>query len=175
MSAAARVIASEGPSATTATIAKEAGVSSGSLFTYFETKAELLNQLYVELKIEMGAVGLEGIPRDSDLRSQMLHMWCNWARWAVKCPEKRRALARLSVWDEITEESRKASGHAVMGIAALLERSRKNGPLRDAPIGLVAALMSAMADATMDFMINDPANAEKHCMTAFDGLWRMLN
>jgi AcrR family transcriptional regulator len=39
MSAAIRVIASEGPGAPTATIAKEAGVSNGSLFTYFETKA----------------------------------------------------------------------------------------------------------------------------------------
>jgi AcrR family transcriptional regulator len=39
MSAAIRVIASEGLGAPTATIAKEAGVSNGSLFTYFETKA----------------------------------------------------------------------------------------------------------------------------------------
>jgi hypothetical protein len=43
MSAAIRVIASQGLGAATATIAKEAGVSNGSLFTYFETKADLLN------------------------------------------------------------------------------------------------------------------------------------
>jgi AcrR family transcriptional regulator len=50
VSAAIRVIAGEGLGAATATIAKEAGVSNGSLFTYFETKADLLNRLYVELK-----------------------------------------------------------------------------------------------------------------------------
>jgi AcrR family transcriptional regulator len=47
MAAAARVIVTHGLSAPTATIAQEAGVSNGSLFTYFETKADLFNQLYL--------------------------------------------------------------------------------------------------------------------------------
>ncbi|CAN7793573.1 TetR/AcrR family transcriptional regulator [Caballeronia sp. LjRoot34] len=174
MSAATRVIAAQGLAAATATIAKEAGVSNGSLFTYFETKADLLNQLYVELKTEMATVGLERLPSDSDARSQLLHMWRHWARWAVCCPEKRRALAQLSVSEDITPQSRMAAHQAMLGIAVLLERSRKNGPLRDAPIGFVSALMSAIGDTTMDFMIADPANADKHCLTGFEAFWRML-
>jgi AcrR family transcriptional regulator len=75
MSAAIRVIAAQGLGAPTATIAKEAGVSNGSLFTYFETKADLLNQLYVGLKTEMGAAALDGLPIDGDIREQMLHVW----------------------------------------------------------------------------------------------------
>ena len=61
MEAATRVIVTEGLRAPTATIAREAGVSSGSLFTYFDTKAELLNQLYLELKTGMAAAALEGL------------------------------------------------------------------------------------------------------------------
>ena len=80
MSAAIRVIAAEGLGAATATIAKEAGVSNGSLFTYFETKAELLNRLYVELKTEMAAVGLEGLPTRNGLRKQAEFMWSHLAR-----------------------------------------------------------------------------------------------
>jgi AcrR family transcriptional regulator len=174
MSAAVRVIAAQGLGAATATIANEAGVSNGSLFTYFGTKADLLNQLYIELKTEMGAAALEGLPRDSDDRSQLLHMWRNWARWATPCPDKRRALAHLSVSDDITPESRKIAHQAMFDVAALLERSRANGALRNAPLGFVSALMSAMADTTMDFMIADPANADQHCQTAFEALWRML-
>ena len=62
MSAATRVIAAQGLGAATATIAREAGVSNGSLFTYFETKADLLNQLYLELKADMGTAALGGLP-----------------------------------------------------------------------------------------------------------------
>jgi AcrR family transcriptional regulator len=174
MAAAVRIIASEGLSAATAAIAKEAGVSNGSLFTYFESKVELLNQLYIELKTEMGTAALKGLPAESDVRSQILHMWRRWLRWAVSYPEKRRALSHLSVSDDITPESQKTGHQAMLGVAALLEQSRKNGPLRDASLGFVSALMNAMADTTMDFMISDPANADKYCMSAFEAMWRML-
>jgi AcrR family transcriptional regulator len=174
MSAAIRQIASQGLGAATATIAKEAGVSNGSLFTYFETKADLLNQLYVELKTEMAAAALDGLPTEADIREQTLHMWSHWLSWATSCPEKRRALAHLSVLDDITSESRQTASHGLVGIAKLLERSRENGPMRDVPLGFVVALMSALAESTMDFMIRDPANADKHCRAAFDAAWRMV-
>src|SRR5580692_4380677 len=175
MSAATRIIASEGLGAPTAAIAKAAGVSNGSLFTYFDTKADLLNHLYLELKSEMAAAALEGLPPGkSGVRAQMRHVWSSWLHWAISCPEKRRTLAQLGVSDEITPEVRDTAHRTMIGVAALLERSRENGALRAAPLGFVSALMSAMADTTMDFMIGDPLNADKHCATAFEALWRML-
>ncbi|MGO8695677.1 MAG: TetR/AcrR family transcriptional regulator [Rectinemataceae bacterium] len=174
LSAAIRVIASQGLGAPTATIANEAGVSNGSLFTYFETKADLLNHLYIELKTEMAAAALDGLPTESDIRQQALHMWSHWLRWATSCPEKRRALAHLAVSDDITPESHRAGKQSMAGIARLLGKSRENGPMRDAPLDFVSALMSALADTTIDFMIQDPANADKHCTAAFDALWRMV-
>jgi AcrR family transcriptional regulator len=174
MSAATRVIATQGLGAPTATIATEAGVSNGSLFTYFETKSDLVNQLYVELKSEMAAAALDGLTTESDLRAQLLKMWIHMLSWATSSPDKRRALAHLAVSDDITPASHQAGKQSMAGIAKLLERSRENGPLRDAPLDFVSALMSALADTTIDFMIQDPANADKHCRAAFDALWRMV-
>jgi AcrR family transcriptional regulator len=174
MAAATRVIVTHGLSAATAMIAQEAGVANGSLFTYFETKADLFNQLYLELKAEMASVALEGLSAEADLRTQVFHIWSNWMGWAVAHPEKRRALAQLGVSDEITPASR-AAGHKTMaGIGELLERSRANGPLRDAPMGFVVAIMNSLADATMDFMIQDPTHAKKHCEVGFEALWRVI-
>jgi AcrR family transcriptional regulator len=174
MSAAIRVIASQGLGAATATIAKEAGVSNGSLFTYFETKAALLNQLYIELKAEKAAVALAGLPTENDIRKQMFHMWSNWLRWATSCPEKRRTLVHLGVSADITSESRQAASDALADVRKILVRSCENGPMRDAPREFVGALMGALADTTIDFMIHDPANADQYCMTSFDALWRMV-
>src|SRR5277367_2934520 len=174
LSAAIRVIAAQGLGAPTATIAKEAGVSNGSLFTYFETKADLLNQLYIALKREMAAAALDGLPTGGDTREQVLHMWSHWLRWAASSPEKRRTLAHLGVSDDITPESREIGHQKMAGIARLLQRSRENGPMRNAPLGFVVALMNAMADATIDFMVSDPANANKHSKAAFEALWRVV-
>ena len=174
MTAATHIIASQGLSAPTALIAKEAGVSNGSLFTYFATKADLLNQLYVALKMEAGAAAVDGLSTKSGAREQMRLMWFQWLHWATSYPDKCRALAQLSVSDEITADSHQAGRRAFAGTATLLEQSRANGPMRDAPIGLVAALMTGVAEATMDFMMRNPANAEAHCAASFDAMWRMI-
>jgi AcrR family transcriptional regulator len=174
MAAATRVIVTQGLSAPTATIAREAGVSNGSLFTYFDTKADMFDQLYLELKTGMASAALEGFPRGAELREQLFHVWSNWMRWAVSNPKKRRALAQLGLSDEIKPMTR-AAGHKTMAsLGELLERSRANGPMRKAPIGFVVAIMNSVAEATMDFMAQDPTNAKKHCKAGFDAVWRMI-
>ena len=172
--AAVSVIASQGLGAPTALIAKQAGVSNGSLFTYFATKADLLNDVYVELKTESAAAALGGLPLRSGTREQMRHMWSQWLHWATAHPDKHRALAHLSVSDDITADSRRAGGHAFAGVARLLEQSRATGPMGDKPSGLVTALMTGIAEAALDVMLRDPARAVAHCEDASDALWRMI-
>jgi len=174
MSAAMRVIVTQGLSAPTAVIAREAGVANGSLFTYFETKVELFNELYVELKAGMASAAMDDLPAKAALRKQVQHVWTNWTRWALAHPDQRRALAVLGVSDDLTAASRAAGHQAMAGIAGMMERCRANGPLRDAPFAFVAALMNSMAETTMDFMVADPANAESHCKTGFDTFWRAV-
>lgn len=174
LAAAARVIAAQGLSAPTAVIAREAGVSNGSLFTYFETKAELFNQLYLTLKTGMAATTLEGLPAKAPLREQFARAWSNWMQWGGSNPGKMRALALLDVSDDIAPRTRAASHEAMAEVADMVERARADGPLRDAPMGFVVGLMNSLAEATMDYMVTDPANADRHCRAGFDAMWRML-
>ena len=174
MDAAIRVFAARGLGAPTAEIAREAKVANGSLFTYFATKTELLNALYIELKSEMAAGGPKDLAPDADVREQMLNLWVRWMDWAARYPERRRTLALLGVSDEISAESRQAGHAAMAGIAKLMERSRANGPMRDVPLPFVVALMSAAADTTIDYIIEDPEHADQHARTGFEALWRMI-
>lgn len=174
LAAATRVIAAQGLDAPTAMIAREAGVANGSLFTYFPTKAELFNQLYFELKAGMAAAALEGFPIGAEPREQAFHVWSRWLNWAACNPERRRALEQLAVSDEITPASRAAAHKTVAGIVALLEQGRAHGPLRDVPMEFVFKIMNSLADATMDFMLQDPGNATRHCRVGFDAFWRAL-
>lgn len=169
-----RVIVTQGLGAPTAVIAKEAGVANGSLFTYFETKADLFNALYLDLKIAMATAALKGFLPDGESRKQYFHVWSNWMAWAVAHPKKRRALALLGVSDEITAKSR-AAGHKTMApMREMLERIHAHGPMRDEPMGLFMALMNSVAEATMDYMVQDKAHADKHCRAGFEALWRMI-
>jgi len=174
MNAAICIIVRQGLSAPTATIAKEAGISNGSLFTYFETKTDLLNQLYLELKMGMAVTALRDLPAKAKLREQAFHVWANWMDWATSHPEKRRALAHLAVSDQITPETRAAGLKIMASFIDLMEQVRNKGSLRNSPMSFVGALMNALAETTMDFMINDPANAKKHCTVGFETFWRAV-
>jgi AcrR family transcriptional regulator len=173
LEAATRIIVMQGLSAPTMVIAKEARVANGSLFTYFATKTDLFNQLYLEIKMEMAA-GVMNFPVNAEVREQFFELWKRWMNWAISNPEKRRAIAQLSVSDEITPETR-AAGHKMMApVADLLERARAHGPMQKVSRVFLVALMNSVAEATMDFMTQDPTNAKKHSKEGFDALWRML-
>lgn len=174
LDAAAKVIVAQGLSAPTATIAKEAGISNGSLFTYFETKADLFNQLYLVLKLEMAGAAMRGYPAEADLREQAFHVWSNWMGWATAAPEKRKAVMQLGVSDQISPETRAAVLQAMAGLLDLMERMRTSGSLRDAPMAFVSALMTTLGETTMDFMIKEPADAKKHCVVGFETFWRAI-
>lgn len=175
LSAATQVIAAEGTGASTAAIATQARVSNGSLFVYFPTKSELLNTLFVDLKTEMGATATTGLDATAEPRKQVRHVWTQWVSWATVGPEKRRALAQLEVADDITAESRVTASAAFGGVANLLERARAGGPASDAPLAFVLTLINAIAEAAIDAILADPAEAETLSPIAFDAIWRVLS
>ncbi|PZP84658.1 MAG: TetR/AcrR family transcriptional regulator [Azospirillum brasilense] len=174
LDAAVRVIVVQGLSAPTAAIAKEAGIANGSLFTYFKTKAELYNQLYIDLKTQIATAALKGFPAKAELRTQLYHAWTNWMAYAVAHPEHRHAMKQLSVSEEITPETRAIVFKNMAELIHLMEQVRLNGPMKNDPQTITGSLITGIFEATMDTMIQDPANAKKHSKTAFNALWRMM-
>ena len=60
------------------------------------------------------------------------------------------------------------------GLAELMERVRAGGAMRDVAMAFVSATINSLAEATMDFMVLDRANAKKHCKVGFEAAWRAL-
>ncbi|HEX7817166.1 hypothetical protein [Dyella sp.] len=119
----------------------------------------------------MASAALEDMPVDVSLREQFEHVWI---RWAVRYPEKRKALAQPVVFNELTATSR-AEGHMAMaGIATLMEQIRKQGAVSAGPFAFVATILNLVADATMDFMRQDPSHADARARAGFEAVWRML-
>src|ERR1700675_1702374 len=112
LEAAAEVVAVLGVSAPTAKIANGAGVAEGTLFTYFANKDELLNLLYVELKMDLRDAMMTGYPAGKSLVERNRHVWDRFISWGSAYPLKRRAMRQLAVSDRITEESKKLVGDA---------------------------------------------------------------
>ena len=172
--AAIALIAERGLGTSTADIAKHAGISNGSVFTYFETKTELFNVIYSELKEELIGTVLAAIPSDQDEKSQLRCFWLARTQWGAANPAKRKVSAQLHVSDTITDASRRAATVSAAPILNLIDQVARRGTLRAAPRSYVVELVEGMAGATMDFMIANPAIAEDVSQAGFDALWQML-
>jgi AcrR family transcriptional regulator len=170
--AATRLFAEEGLNAPTARIAKAAGVAEGTLFTYFASKDELLNQLYLELKGQLRSAMAP--PVRAGLREQVRQAWLSYVAWGVAHPQEHQVLARLGLSDRILEATRAQGLQAFCEVSRLLEAVQAKGGLRDQPQAFVGALMAAMADTTMDFINRDPAAAEPTREAGFAAFWNAI-
>jgi AcrR family transcriptional regulator len=177
LAAATQVVAEQGVGAPTATIAKVAGVAEGTLFTYFTTKDELLNRLYLELKSELSEAMLPPAAvgaKSSDARTRLRLGWQQYVHWGVTYPQKRKVLAQLGVSDRITEQTKAAGQRAFTEINAMLQESVASGALRNVAPTFAGAIMGSLAETTMDFMGRDPAHAEDYATSGFEAFWNAI-
>jgi AcrR family transcriptional regulator len=159
LDAATEAVAALGVSAPTAKIAKSAGVAEGTLFTYFANKDELLNRLYLELKMDLRDAVITGYPAGKSLLDRSRHFWDRYIGWGSAHPLKRRAMRQLAVSDRITEETKKLVGDAFGEVNDMMRECAAGGAMRHQPPSFVSAIMSAIADTTMDFIAREPAQA----------------
>ena len=174
LAAATQVIAEQGIGAPTARIAKLAGVAEGTLFTYFDTKDELLNQLYLEIKAELRDAMMAHYPKAASLQKRTRHVWETYVDWGVAHPQRRRAMAQLSVSDRISEHARAAGMLGFADVNMMIEENIAKGALRDHPPAFVAAIMGSLAETTMDFISRDPAQAERYRNAGFEAFWHAI-
>ncbi|HEX6040326.1 TetR/AcrR family transcriptional regulator [Longimicrobium sp.] len=174
LAAATEVVAEQGLGAPTARIARQAGVAEGTLFTYFGSKDELLNALYLELKGEMRDALMGAFPRGGSVRERAWHVWNAYVEWGVAHPPRRRALAQLAVSDRITPETRARTEAGFGDLSALIAERVAEGALRDQPFAFTAAILGALADMTMDFVIRYPDQAETYTRAGFEAFWRAV-
>jgi AcrR family transcriptional regulator len=174
LEAATEAVAVLGVSAPTAKIARDAGVAEGTLFTYFANKDELLNRLYLELKMDLRDAVITGYPAAKSLIDRSRHFWDRYIGWGSAHPLERRAMRQLAVSDRITEETKRLAGDAFGEVNDMMREWAAGGALRRQPPLFVLAIMSAIADTTMDFIAREPAQAKRYTKAGFDAFWKAV-
>ncbi|MEN8517217.1 TetR/AcrR family transcriptional regulator [Burkholderia sp. RS02] len=177
LAAAARALAEDGATATTARIARLAGVAEGTVFTYFETKDALLNALYLSLKADMREAMMAGFPEDAPAEQAVRHAWNGYVSWGVANPDGRRALQQLGVSGRIDDAHRAAGAEGFGTIRSLLQGQivASRGLTADEAHAFCAALFTSIAETAMESVARDPARADAYREAGFRALWAVLH
>lgn len=88
LEAATQAIAQSGIAASTAVIARNAGVAEGTLFRYFATKDELINTLYLHLKQDLCQSMIMELDRSiTDAKMMTRFIWNSYISWGLNHPD----------------------------------------------------------------------------------------
>lgn len=175
LAAASQAFAERGLGATTARIARLAGVAEGTVFTYFDTKDVLLNELYLTLKAGLRQAMMADFPRDGTPEQRVAHAWNGYVDWGMASPADREALRQLTVSGRVDAEHRAAGSQGFDEIGALLrERLVDSNLSAQEAQAFQGALFVSMAETAMEFISRNPNQADAYRVAGFQALWAAL-
>ena len=173
LDAATRLFAERGlAAAPTSEISRRAGVAEGTLFTYFETKDDLINSLYREIKLELADAMMSDFPRKKNVRTRLRHVWDRYVNWGIANPKQRKVLAQLQVSEVLTKEFRDAGGTPFVEFQTMIRDAIEQRIFRnDLPAELISKSLAALVEATIDLTVANPSKAKAYRDSGFQMFW----
>jgi AcrR family transcriptional regulator len=136
--------------APTAAISAAAGIAEGTLFTYFKTKDELINELYRELRKEMD-LEMVDYPFSADARTRLRYVWDRYLSLAMRFPKRLKVLQQLRVSGRLLKEA-EAPNMAIMELLHTTREAAEKGGIRNVSAEFLVLLFRAQAEATVEFI-----------------------
>ncbi|EAO6194205.1 TetR/AcrR family transcriptional regulator [Salmonella enterica] len=171
LEAATQAIAQSGIAASTAVIARNAGVAEGTLFRYFATKDELINTLYLHLKQDLCQSMIMELDRSiTDAKTMTRFIWNSYISWGLNHPARHRAIRQLAVSEKLTKETEQRADDMFPELRDLCHRSVLMVFMSDEYRAFGDGLFLALAETTMDFA----ARAGEYIALGFEAMWRAL-
>jgi AcrR family transcriptional regulator len=173
LDAATRLFADRGlTAAPTSEISKEAGVAEGTLFTYFQTKDDLINALYREIKLELADAMMSDFPRKKNVGTKLRHVWDRHVNWGIANPKQRKVLAQLTVSEVLSKESRDAGSAPFVEFHAMIRDAIEQRIFRnDVPVELIVKSLAALVEATIDLTVSNRSKAKQYRDSGFQMFW----
>lgn len=173
LDAALRVFAEHGiAGAPTAAISRAAGVAEGTLFTYFKTKDELMNELYLELRQEFSR-HLPDFPHGEDPRTRLRYIWERYLELGARHPEQLRVLAQLRTSGKLFREN-ETPNLALIEVMKVADEVKEGSELGKVPTEYLVLMVRAQAEITVEFINAHPESAAVCRELGFTMLWRGL-
>lgn len=91
-----RVVAARGfHGASMSTVAREAGVATGTAYVHYESKDELVLATYLAVKDDLGRAAVEGVDPTASARERFGRMWRNVHAHLALAPDRARFLVQV--------------------------------------------------------------------------------
>ncbi|WP_052418677.1 TetR/AcrR family transcriptional regulator [Methanolacinia paynteri] len=135
----------------TSLIASEAGVATGTLFHYFATKEELIEELYLDIKREAGNEVRRGTEIRGDLDSDLMKIASNYVFWGIKNPAKIKFMEQFCLSPYVPAGTREEGISNFLFLSEIIESGIKSGKLKPLPVELTIRMATKFLNAIIEY------------------------
>lgn len=174
LNAALRLFVANGVQNTsTAAIAKEAGTASGTLFLYFATKQDLINELVLRIGQEQSNYIKTLLDSSLAARDTFFTIWNGSIRWFLENSESYEYIQQVRdtglVEDAIVQETNKFFDYYYEAI----QKGHREAAIKPYPLEVIGGFLYQDIVATMNIIRSqsDPAKQEEIIQAGFDIFW----
>ena len=142
----------------TASISSMAKVATGTLFHYFDNKENLVNELFLAIKMDFKTAMTQGIKEQKTTKEAIRCIWENALSWSVKNPEKVSFVVQMKASPHgrsLPMDHPVENEHLLWEV---YEEGVANKTLKQAPTELLRALWGGLLWSTMDYFRTRPEN-----------------
>jgi len=136
--------------ASMAKVAKVANVSPATIYLYFESKQDLVNQLYLDVKEAFAEAAFKGYDPNSEVKKSFEKMWLNMAAYKLEHKEEASFLSQCDNTPMIDEETRQEGLKLLTPLFDLWSHGIKEGIIKD----ISPYLLYAFTIYPMAFLMN---------------------
>ncbi len=158
----------------TSKITKHAGVSTGTLFNYFDSKNDLIDEVYMQLRHEQTAHFSAEFPTTGNVKTRFEHIWFRYIDWGVKHPVRYRLLTQMKLSDLISTEAQARSNANLAVAVGTIEDAMAEGVFADISADYLGRLILAQLGSAVEFAIEHGLSdmpLTKHITRSFAIFW----
>ncbi|MFP4090821.1 MAG: TetR/AcrR family transcriptional regulator [Cyclobacteriaceae bacterium] len=135
-------------------IAREAGVAAGTIYHYFSSKEELINELYSSLKARMGQALAEGMQEAGNIKERYFRFWINLYQHFIDYPQEFKFLEQYANSPLVDLQVREENVRHYQPIIDFLTEGMRYGVLREMPLMLMLNLVYGHVVSTAKLQLN---------------------
>ncbi len=156
-------------------VAKQAGVAAGTIYHYFESKNELINELYGTLKQQMGSALMRNTDSVTSIKDRFFRFWINLYEFFVQNPREFDFLENYAQSPVVNESVKKENEIHYQPVIVFLAEGIQKGVLRDMPVELMTALVYGNVVATAKLHLYggfsmQPSYLQQAMQASWDGI-----
>jgi AcrR family transcriptional regulator len=132
-----------------AAVAKEAGIATGSIYTYFKNKEHLINQLYLHLKEEKVKMMFKKYHEKDNFYESFQKLWMAYFKISMTEYHKMMFIEQYAYSSIITAPTRKKADTLLWPMVSLLQKAQQEQLIKKVPPEII---LSSITGAVLEIV-----------------------